>query len=623
MLSTLRHSTAHLLAQAVQRFVDPHAQLGTGPSTDDWFYYDIQFSDGIEFWEKDLKWLTKNLKMIAKEPQTYVRYDCALSHGYEINSLTNQNFKNELLDKFKLAGETDISYYLNVVPVAVLDNMRNTSDEYISMYRDVSAFFVANETISADQAVVFLDLCAGPHIAETTKEALDTGGMKLDKLAGAYRQADEKNPMMTRIYGLVFEDKDALKVYETMMEEAKKRDHRVLGKQLKLFTISPLVGAGLPLMQPNGMIIRKEVQDYLWEMHQKEWYYQVCTPHIAKEALYECSGHAAKFGDELFRVQGKDDAFIMKPMNCPHHMQIFADNQFSYKDMPVRYFEHATVYRDEKKWQLSGLTRVRAITQDDGHLFCRIWQIKDEVRTIVEMIQKFYGTLGMLEEYWVSWSVRWEDKDMYIWSEQVRETAESALQEAAESCGLPYKRIEWEAAFYGPKLDFMFKDAIWRERQLATIQCDFNLPERFDLGFVNEEGEKERPVVIHRAISGSAERCLWVLIEHFAWAFPVRLAPTQVIVLPVADTFTEYATSVTNQLTDSWLRAKLDSSWDSLAKMVRNAEKSKIPYILIVWEQETTDQTVSIREFRSKKQYTLPRDEFVAQVVKEYGERAL
>lgn len=208
--------------------------------------------------------------MIAKEPQTYVRYDCALSHGYEINSLTNQNFKNELLDKFKLAGETDISYYLNVVPVAVLDNMRNTSDEYISMYRDVSAFFVANETISADQAVVFLDLCAGPHIAETTKEALDTGGMKLDKLAGAYRQADEKNPMMTRIYGLVFEDKDALKVYETMMEEAKKRDHRVLGKQLKLFTISPLVGAGLPLMQPNGMIIRKEVQDYLWEMHQKE-----------------------------------------------------------------------------------------------------------------------------------------------------------------------------------------------------------------------------------------------------------------------------------------------------------------------------------------------------------------
>jgi threonyl-tRNA synthetase len=339
-------------------------------------------------------------------------------------------------------------------------------------------------------------------------------------------------------------------------------------------------------MKPHGMVIRREIQEYLWELHQGAGYDMVWTPHLAKEDLYVCSGHADKFGDELFRVQGKEDKFFMKPMNCPHHMQIFADNQFSYRDMPVRYFEHATVYRDEKSGQLSGLTRVRAITQDDGHLFCRIGQIKDEVSTIVDIIKQFYTTFGMVDDYRVSLSVRGDDGKMYLGADDVWETAEAALEDAAQAMELPYRKIEGEAAFYGPKLDFMFKDAIGRERQLATIQCDFNLPERFDLSYINETGEKERPVVIHRAIAGSAERCMGVMIEHFAGAFPVWLAPVQAKIIPVADTFNEYAHDVVSQLKAQGIRAEIDHSGDSFAKKIRNGEMMKIPYLLVVGQQE-------------------------------------
>ncbi len=347
-----------------------------------------------------------------------------------------------------------------------------------------------------------------------------------------------------RVYGLAFETKEALDAYETQQEEAKKRDHKKLGKELKLFTISPLVGAGLPLIQPKGMVIRKEIEDYLWSLHKRRGYSRVWTPHIAKEDLYVTSGHAAKFGAEIFKVTGgannsadgkTGEQFFLKPMNCPHHMQIFADNQFSYRDMPVRYFEPATVYRDEKSGQLGGLTRVRSITQDDGHLFCRVSQIGDEVGAIVDIIKTFYTTVGLMENYWVRLSVRGDDKSAYLGSDDVWEKAEKALEDAAKANKLPYKIGKGEAAFYGPKLDFMFKDSIGREWQLATIQCDFNLPERFDLSFNNEKSEKERPVVIHRAISGSLERFLGILIEHYAGKFPLWLAPVQARIIPVGE----------------------------------------------------------------------------------------
>jgi threonyl-tRNA synthetase len=391
-------------------------------------------------------------------------------------------------------------------------------------------------------------MCTGPHV-ENTRE-LDANSFKLARVAGAYWLGNAENQQLTRIYAYAFNDKAELDVHLKMLEEAKKRDHRILGAKLKLFTISDLIGPGLPLMQPAGMIIRQELEDYLWALHSQKGYQKVWTPHLAKESLYETSGHAGHYLDDMFSVFGgtSKEKFFLKPMNCPHHMQLFADNQFSYRDMPVRYFEPATVYRDEKSGQLSGLTRVRAITQDDGHLFCRIGQIKEEVQQITEIIKTFYTTMGMTDDYWVSLSVRGDDKDKYLGGEDVWVQAETALEEAAIASDLPYKRIEGEAAFYGPKLDFMFKDAIGREWQLATIQCDFNLPIRFDLGFTNENNEKERPVVIHRAISGSLERGMGVLIEHFAAIFPLWLAPRQVTVLPVLPMFDDYAAKVVSDL---------------------------------------------------------------------------
>ena len=375
-------------------------------------------------------------------------------------------------------------------------------------------------------------------------------------------------------------------------------------------------------MQPHGMIIRKEVEDYLWELHKDKGYERVRTPHLAKEDLYKTSGHADKFGDELFRVKGKEENFFMKPMNCPHHMQIFADNQFSYRDMPVRYFEPATVYRDEKTGQLSGLTRVRSITQDDGHLFCRVSQITEEVGTIVEIMKKFYSTLGMINDYRVRLSIRGPE-GKYLGDDAVWEQAEGALREASEKYQLPYKIGVGEAAFYGPKLDFMFKDAIGREWQLATIQCDFNLPVRFDLSFTNEQGEKERPVVIHRAISGSLERFMGVMIEHFGGAFPLWIAPIQFQIIPVAEKFNDYAFQVASKLKKADFRVKVDEGNDSFSKKIRNAEMMKVPYILIVGEKEESANEVSVREFRSKKQYVLGVEELMKQVEEERSKRKL
>jgi threonyl-tRNA synthetase len=411
-----------------------------------------------------------------------------------------------------------------------------------------------------------------------------------------------------------------------MLKEAEKRDHRKLGAKLDLFTISDLVGAGLPLLKPNGMIIRQAVEDYLWDLHKVRGYQKVWTPHIAKMELYEVSGHAAKFGDELFKINGADegDNFCMKPMNCPHHMQIFADNHWSYRDMPVRYFEPATVYRNEKSGQLSGLTRVRAITQDDGHLFCRVGQIEEEVETIVDIIQEFYGTLGMADDYWISLSVRDpETPEKYLGESSVWHNAEKSLEDILVAENLNYKRIEGEAAFYGPKLDFMFKDAIGREWQLATVQLDFQLPDRFDLSYINENNEKERPVVIHRAISGSLERFMGVMIEHFAGVFPLWLAPKQVVVVPVIEKFEEYGREVLEKLQGLGLRASIDSSGDSLGKRIRNAEKAHINYILVVGEQEMNDNSVSVRNYKTKAQEVESLDGFMTRVSKELEERSL
>lgn len=614
-----------MLAQAIQRSVDPYVKLGIGPPIDTWFYYDFIFSEGVEFKEENLKELNKILQKIIKEQQPFTRIELNYDQAKEIITMLGEEFKIDLIDGFKADGETVFSYYINTIPVAAKSQiLKDSKPAYLEKYEKITAYLANNKDFAsavADRFVTFIDMCEWPHV-DNTKE-INPDQFKLDKIAGAYWRGDEKNAMMTRVYALAFEDKEALKKYVEMMEEAKKRDHRILWAKLKLFTISDLVGSWLPLFQPNGTIIRKEIEDYLWMLHKDRGYDRVWTPHLAKEDLYKISGHAGHYLEDMFKVHGgtSNEDFFIKPMNCPHHMQIFSDNQFSYRDMPIRYFEPATVYRDEKTGQLSGLARVRSITQDDGHLFCRITQIHEEVTSIVKIIKEFYTTMNMLEGYRVRLSLRGDDKEKYLGGDDVWEKAESALLEVCKSEGLPFKEGKGEAAFYGPKLDFMFKDAIGREWQLATCQLDFNLPQRFELSYVNEAGEKERPIVIHRAISWSIERFMAVMIEHFAWAFPLRLAPHQIKIIPVAEAFNSYAEKINTQFRSNNLRSSVDYGSDSFSKKIRNAELQKIPYILIVGEKEESDSSVSVREYRSKKQYVIDVKEFIKQCDEEYKER--
>lgn len=581
----MRHSAAHVLAQAVLQ-VFPEAKLGVGPVIEDGFYYDFDLPRSLT--PEDLKDLEKRMKKIVKEKQAFVRKEMEGDAILGFLKDQEQPYKIELAEEFIEEGK-DLTLY---------ENVNNRGD------------------------VKFVDLCRGGH----TEDTGGIGAFKLHRIAGAYWRGDENRPQLQRIYGLLFETKDELKAHLDMLAEAEKRDHRKLGKELDIFTISELVGAGLPLLKPNGMVIRQEVENYLWELHRARGYQRVWTPHIAKMDLYEQSGHASKFGKELFRVDGahEDDHFCMKPMNCPHHMQIYLDGQWSYRDMPVRYFEPATVYRNEKSGQLSGLTRVRAITQDDGHLFCRKDQIADEVGTIVSIIKEFYGTLGMAESYWISLSVRDpEDMSKYLGEPETWDMAEAALEKIMTDADLPYERVEGEAAFYGPKLDFMFKDAIGREWQLSTIQLDFNLPERFKLHYIDENNEKVRPVVIHRAISGSLERFMGVMIEHFAGAFPTWLAPVQAVVLPISDNFMEYAEEVVNALKDAGVRVRLDDDTVSLGKKIRNAEKAKVPWMLVVGESEVKERKVAARSYHTKEQSDFALDAFVAEISEEIAERRL
>ncbi len=582
-LHNMRHSCSHVLAQAVLEMF-PDAKLGIGPTIETGFYYDFDLPRTLI--PEDLKLIEDKMKKIMKEKQKIVRNEEPVDKAIDFLRGQGQPYKVELVEDLAKEGVETVSFYSN-------------QDRHGTMK--------------------FWDLCEGGHVEHTGQ----IGSFKLTKIAGAYWRGDEKRPMLQRIYGACYATKEELKAYLDQLEEAKKRDHKVLGPKLKIFTSSPLVGAGLPLLGPNGAIIRREIEDFLWELHKDKGYDRVWTPHIAKEDLYVQSGHAAKFGDELFRVKGKEDEFILKPMNCPHHMQIFGDFQFSYRDMPVRYFEPATVYRDEKSGQLGGLTRVRSITQDDGHIFCRIDQIASEVKTVCEIINTFYATLGMNSDYWVSLSVRGDEREKYLGDDKIWDQAEKALEEAARAIDLPYRRVEGEAAFYGPKLDFMFKDCIGREWQLSTIQCDFNLPLRFELEYTNEQGEKERPVVIHRAISGSLERFMGIMIEQFAGAFPTWLAPVQVQILPVADVHQEFAAELATELRGQGVRVVVDDSSDSLGKRIRNAEMQKIPYMLAVGDKEAEGGPLAVRSYKTKEQTEVERAQFMHDLVVEIQERRL
>ena len=576
-LHNLRHSLAHLLAAAVIELW-PDTLVTIGPVIENGFYYDFEMKSPIS--DKDLPKIEKKMKELLKTWK-----------GFTVEEKTFDEAKKYFTD--------------NVYKTELIDGLKD-KDEKITFYTSGS----------------FTDLCRGGHI-ENPKEDISADAFKLDRIAGAYWRGDEKNKMLTRIYGLAFKNKEELEKYLNLREEAKKRDHKKIGYELGLFTVSDLIGSGLPLIKPKGMIIRKAISDFLWDLHKDKGYSQVWTPHIAKEKLYEVSGHAAKFGDELFRVQGKEDKFFMKPMNCPHHMQIFADDQYSYRDMPIRYFEPATVYRDEKSGQLGGLTRVRAITQDDGHLFCRKDQIEEEVGTIVSIIREFYTAVGMMDNYWVSLSVRGDDLSKYLGETKNWEIAENALESAAKKNNLNYKRVEGEAAFYGPKLDFMFKDSLGREWQLATIQCDFNLPERFDLSFINDKGEKERPVVIHRAISGSLERFMGMLIEHYAGAFPLWLSPVQIMILPISEKHLSFSEKIYKILKENNLRIEIDKTNESLGKKIRTAKMQKIPYLIVIGDKEQENGTLTVEGRNNKKIENILPTALVQILQKEISEKSL
>ncbi len=625
-LATKKHSLAHIMAQAVKEHF-PDAKLGIGPATDDGFYYDFDFGDAV-ITENDLKKIEKSMKKILSQKQKFIHFHVSYDEAREILKVMNEEFKNILIDRFESGNFKNEEKLESGTIGFSINTSKGKSSEYYAKIQEFlkeKNFYDFTE-LDGDQVknLKFIDMCAGPHIDSTAD--IDPNSFALARIAGAYWLGDAKNQQLTRIYAYAFETEKELDSHLKMLEEAKKRDHRILGKKMKLFTISDLVGSGLPLIQPRGMIMRKAIEDYLWSLHADKGYDRIWTPHLAKEDLYITSGHAGHYLEDMFSVWGgtSQEKFYVKPMNCPHHMQLFADNQFSYRDMPIRYFEPATVYRDEKTGQLSGLTRVRSITQDDGHLFCRVTQIKDEVSTIVGIIKEFYKTFGLLDGYWVSLSVRDpENLEKYLGDENVWQTAEKALEDAAEANNLNYKRMEGEAAFYGPKLDFMFKDAIGREWQLATIQCDFNLPNRFELSFKNEEGQEERPVVIHRAISGSLERFMGIMIEHFAGVFPLWIAPEQVRIVPVGEAFVDYAEDVFVEMKKHGIRVKLDDSSDSLSKKIRNAETAHINYILVVGEQEKNSGTLAVRNYKTKEQTTENITDFVARIQQEINEKKL
>lgn len=557
-LETMRHTLSHVLAAAVRELY-PDAKFGIGPAIDNGFYYDIDFGDK-KISDADLAKIEKKMRGIIKRKLKMTKREATKSEALDWARDNKQDYKIELINELPEKGK--ITFY--------------------------------------DMGDLFTDLCKGPHVNDLS----ETGPFKLVRIAGAYWRGDEKRPMLTRIYGVAFATDEELNKYLEQQEEARKRDHRKLGKELDLFCFSDLVGAGLPLFTPRGTELRELMANYSLSLRGREGFKKVWTPHITKTDLYKTSGHYAKFGDELFMVhsQVSGEDFAMKPMNCPHHAQIFASRPRTYRDMPVRYMEATTDYRDEKTGELGGLSRVRSLTQDDSHVFCRNDQIKEEVKRLVGIVKELYGTMGM-QNLRARLSYR-SDEDKYLGDKKLWDMAQKQIKQAAIDNGLDYFEQEGEAAFYGPKIDFMAEDALGREHQLATIQLDFVQPERFGLEFTNSKGEKERPVMIHHATLGSIERFLSVFIEHTGGWFPFWCAPEQVRILTINDKVSDYVNKITDILDDvvldkplkyNELRYTVDDSADSLGKKIKRATEMKIPCVIIVGPKDAEEKIVSIR----------------------------
>ena len=544
------HSSAHLMAEAIEDLF-PGVRLGIGPSIENGFYYDIDFGD-YKLTEDDLAKIEERMRYFAKQKEPIVRRDVS---------------KIEALAEYKKKGDP---YKLELID--------GLADGTITFYTQGN----------------FTDLCRGPHVPNTGY----IKAIKLLSLAGAYWRGDEHNKQLTRIYGITFPKESLLTEYLAMLEEAKKRDHRKLGRELGLFTFSQRVGQGLPLWLPRGAMLRERLEQFLRGVQKEYGYLPVITPHIGQKALYETSGHWAKYGADSFRpieTPQEGEVFLLKPMNCPHHCEIYRSSPRSYRDLPLRLAEFGTVYRYEQSGELHGLTRVRGFTQDDAHIFCRPDQLKEEFLKVIDIILYIFGVLEFTQ-FEAQISLRDKvDRSKYIGSDENWEKAERAIIEAAAEKGLPTRTEYGEAAFYGPKLDFMVKDAIGRRWQLGTVQVDYNLPERFELEYTGADDQRYRPVMIHRAPFGSMERFVAVLLEHTGGRFPLWLSPDQVSVLPISDKFNEYAEMVVRVLKEKGYRVNYDDRSEKIGKKIRESELQRVPYIVVLGEREAAEGAVSVR----------------------------
>ncbi len=573
--ATVWHSSAHLMAEAIEQLYTG-VKFGIGPSIENGFYYDVDFGTNV-ITEEDLAKIEKRMMELASQKQAFERVDVSKAEAMKHFTDKGDEYKQELISELE---DGTITYY---------------------------------------KTGTFTDLCRGPHIPDTSC----IKAIKLLSIAGAYWRGDEKRKQLTRIYGITFLKKKELDEYLVLLEEAKKRDHRKLGKELELFMFSEMVGKGLPMWLPKGTALRLRLQEFLTKIQKQYGYEQVMTPHIGNKQLYETSGHWDHYGHDSFQpitTPEEGEVYLLKPMNCPHHCMIYKWQPRSYKDLPLRLAEFGTVYRYEQSGELHGLTRVRSFTQDDAHIFCRPDQVKDEFIRVMEIIEIIFKALNF-ENFEAQISLRDpEDTEKYVGTDENWERAEAAIVEACKEKGLPAKVEYGEAAFYGPKLDFMVKDALGRRWQLGTIQVDYNLPERFDLTYIGSDNEKHRPVMVHRAPFGSMERFVAVLLEHCAGDFPLWLTPDQVMILPVSEKYHDYAEKLNELLKRNEIRTLIDMRSEKIGRKIRDAEMKKVPYMLIVGEKEMNENAVSVRKHGQGDLGSMSVEDFIAMIEKQVKE---
>jgi len=582
-LEAMRHSCEHVLTMAMLRIWGGKIKAAMGPATDEGFYFD--FDSDMKISEDDFGKIKKEMFKIIKEDLPIIKDEMTVKEAREFfntNIYKDNEYKYEWLDQIELRGEKVSVYWMG-------EKGKNIPE-------------------------TFVDICSGPHLDSTGK----IGAFKLLKIAGAYWHGDEKNKMLTRIYGTAFETKEELDEYLYMIEEAKKRDHRKLGKELDLFTFSELVGSGLPLFTPKGTLLRELLREYSEQLRTDVGYQKVWVPHITKKELYETSGHWAKFGSELFLVKSQEtsDEMVMKPMNCPHHQQIYASQPRSYRDLPIKYMETTTIYRDEKAGELLGLSRVRSITQDDSHTFCRPDQIEEVYNTLIKIVQEFYSTIGMPLKARLSYRDP-KTPEKYLGESELWDKAESIILDIAKKNNLNYYEVPGEAAFYGPKIDFMAVDALGREWQVATPQLDFVQPKRFGLTYTDSDGQEKTPVMIHFALMGSIERFLSVYIEHTAGNFPVWLSPVQVHFVPVSEKHIDGALVISAEFKKLGIRVGIDTADETVGKKIRTAVKSKVPYIIVVGDKELAGGDLMIRMRGLENQEEISKEKFIDKILEQ------